>query len=280
MSQHTLNLLRVSISQDARLDRTTFEARADTETMALVPERLGHHAYRVALSYRLLPWRNFQHGGADVRIDAAETKGRHYEVKITARETRRADVQYRHIYTLKDAGHGLIGEYGPAADDYDTLIDHGIGSATLGDFGRENLFYTDLRKTIERHLDGRVLKLWRGVWVALSAEDVEASLAIAEQVNPLDTGTATLRPVILDTGRANREVLAEELATETFTPAYAELATRAGKPGPNLERLEEELNTLAERQATAERMLGVQIPAYEAQSDAEAALEQAMEAAA
>lgn len=290
----SLTLVRIRVSKDALMTRNEYQARLINHNLATSTEesrdmlpgvRPVTDAVRVALSYRMRNWQRWEQDGKTCKAIVASPKGGDFAPEIHVQERDTEHVRYtsrvaKIMLTGNDAdGYTPIYEEGSDHARYRNIMAD-LDVPTLADFGQSNLFEQDMRRLIDGMLEGHVLKFWPGTYACLSEDDTQLLGRIQSLFSILAAGEVRIRPLVLDTGEANREAIAQELADENLTPAFNDIATRCQKPGPNLELLEAEYMALYERRENAERLLGVAVPCDDAQEAAEAALSEAFEKAA
>ena len=273
MSHFTI--VKARFSKDVRIGRNRFYgALQDTypeQAEDLFPAvRSRGDALRWGLTQALRAWQRFEHSGDQCRAIAAtaKTDGRGLAIDIHVQRIGQ-DVDYSRKVcrlTVSRSGEASL-DKGPDFWSYRTLTD-ALDPAELIDYGQSNLFDSDLRRILDTLLDGQVLRLWPGIFVALGRAQVSAVEQAQALFHAPDAGTIRFSLLSLENSQANREALADELAQE-FERAYSEIETRAEGPGPNTERLTDELMALDARRSQAERILDVTIPCDDAQTSAE-----------
>lgn len=276
----TFSIVRASVPRHARIGRQEMAARLEDHCGAILAEQLqpsqrnARDALRKAISYRLRPVSRMVLDGQEYYILSAEAKDNKAFVVEFHVQQRGEKVDYLEVGSLTyREGEGvkwITGRHGTLLPGLPGTIMRLDGQEVLG-FGLDTLFDNDLRAILDKYLHGKILRLWPGVYIALDAAERQAVLQAKALMNGLDEGAVTVSLLNLEDTKANREALALELAQE-FIRVFEDITARAAKPGPNIELLEEELTGLSQRKATAELLLGVEIPCLDAQLDAEMAV--------
>lgn len=281
MSTSYLTLVKARFSKDSRIDRSSFYRRLGAyigtdQAEAVMPgTRSMSDAFRWGINHALRNHSKYiDDNGDECRVLITPLKGKEFRVQVDIQK-RASEVNYTSkIATLSIernnepiATQGTYPTTTQERDIWSLLRD----AANLVDYGRNNLFETDLRRITDTLLDGKILKLWPGIYAALG----EDSLAAVEQVKALlaclNAGEVRISILSLENSVDNRKALADELADE-FSRAFDDINGRAGKAGPNVELLEKELSALQMKRYTAEKILGCSIPCDDSQADAEMAL--------
>mgnify|MGYP003575195287 FL=1 len=276
----TFAIVRASVPRVARIRRAAMQARLDVQCGSMLAAQLmpgkrnARDALRKAISYRLRPVSTVLIDGVEYRIIAAEAKDNKAFVIDFHAQQRGKRVDYVAIGSLiYSERNGVTWEFGAGVHKFPMFPGSIIPQANkeVLTFGQVTLFDSDLRRIMDGYLEAKILKLWPGVYVALQAAERQAVLEAKALMTGLDEGDVTLSLLNLEDTKANREALASELAQE-FIRAFEDLEARAGKPGPNVEGLQAELESLAHRKLTAEALLGVEIPCSEPFCNAELAV--------
>ena len=246
---------------------------------ALMPKaRTTPDAMRLAISYVLRAWRSWKDEDGTVyrAIAAAPTEHKGLCLTINVQVRTPDGVQYSETICRLEGDEGkepkrLTGSPDSAVSK--TMAFRSLYEAlepwALKDFGTEYLFDTDLRHIAEGLLEGRVEKLWKGVWVCLG--HAPALHDVATLGTLVCAGSVTLSTLTLDQSASNRLMLADELAKE-YLGKLERLTTRLALPKPSLEAIERDYRVVCTRIRQAEERLGVTIPCRSEQSVFEEAL--------
>jgi hypothetical protein len=272
----TFAIIRASVPRVGRIHRQVMRARLEeacgqTIADALMPvDRNAKDAIRRALTYRLQPIKSLVVDRTEYKVIHAEAKEAKSLVIDVHAQQRGQQVDYLHIGSLRYNGHVVEWTDGPAVEHFRAVV-KAVEPQTILPWGRMQLFDADLRQILNDFLEGKILRLWPGVHIALNQAEHQAVLDAKALMSDLDEGDITLSMLNLEDTKANREALATELAAE-FIKAFADIETRAGKVAPNVELLQAELQAWGQRKLEAEALLGVEIPVGDAHVNAELAI--------
>lgn len=274
----TMDLLKISVSKDALIHRDTLLAHLDESAHALLPLSRGTaDNVRLALTYRLRPYRRFADGLDTCQAIPTPTKGaKGLDIWVHVQRATRDSVEYSPEPILRITGDGgkqpvevTVSTIG--LEKYRELV-RAIGSAeSLQAFGEQYFFEPDIRTLAKKLLEDACLPLWPGILLCLTEEGHAQVEAVQTILGALHGGQARVSLMSLDNTPANREALARELA-ETFVPQLEKLTERLGYPAPNVEAVQAEYDALLQKLALAETVLGVEIDCLDAQVGVEMAL--------
>lgn len=270
-------ILKTRFTQNARIDRDEFAARLSD--VGINPDdympkvRCLTDALRKAVDKRLVPFSRFFVDGMECKVLVAQAKGvKEFKLDVAVQVRGGKEVTYSptvcSVSTYEDSAAVYL--EGAASTYPDIVTELGTGGG-LAVYGKENLFDSDLRRVVDKMLDGYALRIWAGVFVALGP-DANARLELVKRVvGNLDDGEIKFSALSLEDSAVNREALADELG-ETFRERYMDIFNRCYKPGPNLEALSNELVELDAQLYTTQDVIGVEIPVGDAPTEARIAL--------
>lgn len=285
-----MTIVKMRFSTDARMNREAFEERTAREVYSngvnphMPRKRCASNAARKAMTKMAARYQRFYVNGDECRLITAErpqiltkTKGFRIDVNL---QVRPADPSKQVFYTPnvftydlpnRDSSHmDLI--HGDAWSEYGSALREAFGNPSeILRYGEENLFDSDFRAIADSMLEGHTLKLWAGVHVVLGEEAYNRVNEVSEYLSNLDEGSVRMSKLTLEDNEVNRQALAEELA-EQFIDAFKDIETRAGGPGPNIDRLNDELIDISTQLSIAQEVLECTIPCEDAKADAEMAL--------
>lgn len=274
----TMDLLKISVSKDAVIRRDALLAHLHETRHALLPlSRAAADNVRLALTYRLRPYRRFADGLDTCQAIATPTRGaKGLDIWVHVQRATRDSVEYSPEPIMRITGDGgknpvevTVSTIG--LEKYSELV-RAIGSAeSLQEFGAEHFFEPDIRTLSKKLLEDACLPLWPGIMLCLTGEGHAQVQSVQAILGALDGGQARVSLMSLDNTPANREALARELA-ETFVPQLEKLTERLGYPAPNVEAVQAEYDALLQKLALAETVLGVEIDCLDAQVAVEMAL--------
>jgi hypothetical protein len=286
-----MDLLKISITKDARIDQSTLIARLHAADIpvrdieALLPmKRSDADNTRLAVSYTMRQYQKFQSEGQECRALAIPTKGgKGLDLRIHVQSRSSSDVAFTQtaICSINDGGAKAPIVCSVTQEAYRRFPDLAKALESpkrLLEFGEQYFFESDLRRLCEGLFEGDCVSLWPGLRLVLTAEARATVAALQRLLRALDAGTVNLAMLSLDNTPANREALARELG-EGFSEQLEKLTERCGYTPPNVAAICKEYAALQEKLTLAEGVLGVEIPCFEAQAQLELALDAAQDAA-
>ena len=260
-AQTKVDLLKLSISKDALIERGTLHGLLTDPQATLLPvERGAADNVRLALSYRLKDLRNFAQGGAQCKVLAVPTrgsKGLDIWIHVQRRSTEAVEYSSEPVCQIRGSGAGEPVTVAVSDHSYPDLL-QAIGTSTsLKEFGARHYFESDIRKLAQGLLEASCLPLWPGILLALTPEASHAIQGVRRLLEALDAGQGTVSLLSLDHTPANRQALAMELA-EGFGEQLAKLTEQLGYEAPMVEKIQAKYDALASKIALAESVLGVE----------------------
>lgn len=276
-----MDLLKVSISKDARIAREVLWERIADDKRALntrlcdhVPDvRNTNDSIRAALTYHCRSWKQQESAGAECRVVSKASDGAK-GLNLRIRIERLPDDAEQEIASVVGGANGkpvtitMTPEGRRAFPELWRLVD----VQALTEFGETHLFESDLRRLCKSALESACMPLWPGLSLVLTADGHEMVNALQTILEALDTGTVTLRSLSLDNTPANREALARELG-EGMRTQLAKLHECTQYTAPNTGAIRAEYAALEAKIVLIEEVLGIELGCLDAQVALEMALE-------
>lgn len=247
-----MKLLKMSISKDFLIQRQQLE-NAWAEELILAPVPNGSKAVRRGLKYTMLPYlRNFrtdQDGSRHRALLAYPSRQpdatafinvlvRH--PKIVEYTSEVAQVRY---YSKSDS-YKII----PAdkASHYSSDIMAALIQTDLKAFGEEHFFESEMRTMVDAMIVRASLRMFSSVYLCSDADAERWATFRDQMLLTILRGSFKLLSIDLDNTVNNREAFID-LAYEQIKPILDGIVERCEDPGPNVEKLEQDIIGAEER---------------------------------
>ena len=242
-----MDLMRLSVSKDTRIQRTSIDVMALTPALAdrwpdlasMLPVRNRTNTIRVALASKLRRWQKFEASNGDqCKAMATPTKGsKGLDIRVHVQRRGADNVSYSDLVLSYTGGAGspVTCTATPEADQYPDLVAD-VGDVTqLEQYGDSSWFDNDIRVLAQALLAQSCMPLWPGVTLVLDSGARAAIGDLETLFSTCETGGITCRLLSLDNTPANREALARELAEHLSSDAEQILEACQYTP-PNVKR--------------------------------------------
>ena len=272
-----MNLIRISITRDATIDRTSLldkvvNTALEKTVTDLLPSRNTTDNIRIGLSHAADTWRKFDRHGKRCKLLITPTDGSKQldlRIHVQARDTQNVDYSELILSLTGTATSGVTATATEAGTQlYPDIVAALSDLGALEQFGAAYLCDTDIRRLLQALLQDITLPLWPGVMLSLDADTDSRVTEVQQLVADTVTGAATCCCVSLDNTPANRVALAGELA-ENFTSEANNLVKRLSYPAPALKQIRRDYDALAQRCEETEKLLSVEIATWDALADLE-----------